>query len=210
MQEHLINKLLLVPGIGLSLATSLIQAGVKSVADLKTKKFNSNLPVETKLYLLYKTESEFPYEFARQFIKLLPDYLTPVGSYRRKCKTMHDIDLLTKVNLQLVAKNLQADVKVMGFYATGDSKMSMICEFQNKYIRVDVFKTTDDEWPFALLHFTGGRLFNIKTRSHAKRLGYKLSQNGLWHLGTSVAAKTEEDILTTIGLKYVEPELRDS
>lgn len=209
MQAPLINKLMLVPGIGLSLATNLIQAGVKSVADLKTKKFNANLPIETKLYLLYKTEDKFSYEFARQFCSLLPDYLTPVGSFRRKCQTMHDIDLLTTVNLQQVAQDLKNNVKVMGFYASGDSKISMICEFQSKFIRVDVFKTTEQEWPYALLHFTGGRLYNIKIRSHAKRLGYKLSQNGLWHLETPIDAKTEEDILAAIGLKYVDPELRE-
>jgi len=76
--------------------------------------------------------------------------------------------------------------------------------------------------PFALLHFTGSKIFDIELRKHALTLGYTLFDHGLvrncnvkhdhhgkknsiCNTNTILIAKNEKDIFDFFGLKYKSP-----
>jgi DNA polymerase (family 10) len=69
-----------------------------------------------------------------------------------------------------------------------------------------VFRTTPRELPFALFHYTGPAAYNVRTRAHAKRLGFRLNQYGLFGRGTgrrargSIGLRTEAQIARRLGL----------
>lgn len=213
------DKLMKLPGVGSARAQELIDAGVNSVNDLRKKRFSPLLSDETLLYLKYPTEDTISWSRANELIEKLPSYLVGVGSYRRKKSVLHDIDLLSTRPLDVVAKDISREgdaYEVMGQYASGDKKHSMIIKFPKessppRYYRVDIFYADPENEPYALLHHTGSRNFNIRVRAHAKRQGYKLTQYGLVDLGTGkkIKLKTEKDILDFLGITYKKPEQRN-
>ena len=44
---------------------------------------------------------------------------------------------------------------------------------------LDIIETTKEDYPFALLYFTGSGPFNVKMRKQALSLGYSLNEYGL-------------------------------
>jgi len=79
-------------------------------------------------------------------------------------------------------------------------------------IKVDLFVAAPEHRAFALLHYTGGREFNIRVRAHAKARGLLLNQYGLFsrQTGKRVAKKfaTERSILSHLGVTNVPPSER--
>lgn len=59
-----------------------------------------------------------------------------------------------------------------------------------------------------LFFFTGSKDFNIRMRALAKRKGYKLNRYGLWLGEELIESRTEQNIMSILGLKYVHPERR--
>lgn len=212
----LIDKLTQLDGVGPALAKTLISKGVTKVADLKKPEYAAMISEETKYALKYKIEKRNTWDFIHSAIGNLPKYIIPVGSYRRKVPIIKDIDLLTTRPLSEVVvdlKNLFLErtipFEIIGEYSSGDKKKSMIVLFAGKYLRLDLFKTTEEELPSALLHWTGSKNFNIRTRAVAKKKGYKLNQEGLFKDGVKIPAATEKEILTIIGVTYKSPEMRN-
>lgn len=80
------------------------------------------------------------------------------------------------------------------------------------------------EWPFALLSWTGGKVYNRLLRDYANKIGCSLSAHCLMtvpsgagrpklvpqetHPGTPVP-RTEEDVLRLLGVPWLPPHLRD-
>ena len=81
--------------------------------------------------------------------------------------------------------------------------------------RVDFLYTPAEEYPFAVLYFTGSKNFNTAQRQRALKLGYSLNEHGLYHMNNGKKAdkvnhvfNTEEDIFKYLGMEYVEPDKR--
>jgi DNA polymerase/3'-5' exonuclease PolX len=86
--------------------------------------------------------------------------------------------------------------------------------------RVDFVVCTPAQHAFALLGWTGNKMYNRELRRWADNHGFHLSSSGLWKLDTaddagksgcadnpivSVAACTEEEVLQALGLPYLAP-----
>ena len=70
--------------------------------------------------------------------------------------------------------------------------------------------TPPDEFPYAILYFTGSDVFNVAFRKHCLTLGYSLNEHTMKPVGDAAkkAVPTmdkEEDIFAFVGLKYVPP-----
>ncbi len=211
-----------IAGIGLKRAKELIDAGVTRVSDLRKPQYFDTLPDEAKLEVKYSVSHKLPWEFAHEFISLMPKHFMALGSYRRKKQTLGDVDLVTTVEMSRAVRDFENSAKstaktstktskyeIVGKFASGDTRTGYIVRYRGVYFKVDIFHAPKSQLPAATLHWTGSMLWNIRCRYIAKRKGYLLNEKGLFKDGKSIPVKSEEDILEIIGVKYLPPEERD-
>jgi DNA polymerase/3'-5' exonuclease PolX len=78
--------------------------------------------------------------------------------------------------------------------------------------RIDIMYTKPEEYPFAILYFTGSADFNVKMRNELVERGYTLNEYGVQYIDKkkemNETFKTEKDIFKYFGYSYVEPENR--
>jgi len=130
------------------------------------------------------------------------------GSLRRMKETIGDVDFL------VISKN---PVKVMDFFvslpgvvkiwAKGNTKASvrMAAGFD-----MDIRVVPHKSFGSALQYFTGSKEHNIATRRIAISRGLKLNEYGLFRGKKLVAGQTEEGVYKALGMKWMEPELREN
>ena len=143
------------------------------------------------------------------------DRIVYAGSLRRMKETIGDIDLLATIKPSFV-KSPEAKKKVMDAFVNlngvikvwdyGLTKSSV--RFNNK-IDVDLRVVDDYEFGSALQYFTGSKEHNIRTRKLAMEKKLKLNEYGVFRGQKLIAGKTEKDVYQSIGLPYIEPELRE-
>lgn len=217
------------PGIGMSLNTKLLQ--FKQTGEIPAKLYK--LREENKSYLdpqLYKIRKGFitkriPYSQANEIVEKLeiqllesiddPDYqIDFLGSYRRHKSLIADLDLIVlgeefyKLTIETI-QNLGYEVVVMG-----PTKTTFVINNPEK-TTIDVSWAGKDEYVFSVLHFTGSASHNIRIRAHAKSLGFKLNQYGIYpeteearELLGDTKFETEHDIFEFLNIPYVAPENR--
>lgn len=78
--------------------------------------------------------------------------------------------------------------------------------------RLDLLLTPPDEFAYSILYFTGSDKFNVAMRKYVLTLGYSLSEHGLKLADAGRARpmpatppRTEEEIFTFFGLRFVAP-----
>jgi DNA polymerase (family 10) len=147
-----------------------------------------------------KVPSEVARAIAEELVAALPETQI-VGSLRRGCAIVGDVDLLTTSTIAMeLFRDLLEEIFVQGI-----AKISG----RRGPVQVDLNFTTVEAMGSALLHHTGSAMFNVFTRSRAKRQGYSLSQHGLFKGDQLVASRTEEEILGLLEmLTYLDPSRR--
>ena len=109
-------------------------------------------------------------------------------------------DLLTVLNPILPATLAQGPTKFMGIVRLSDNYYGH---------RIDIRLVPAENYPFALLYFTGSQKFNILMRNVAISMGLKLNEYTLSDSkGKNYKANSEEDIFKILNLKYVAPKDR--
>jgi DNA polymerase/3'-5' exonuclease PolX len=144
-----------------------------------------------------------PFEIAGTAIKLRTKVVV-AGSMRRHKTLIGDLDFVVIDDHRLFKRFKNVLDKVIN---DGDLKIS---GYYNGF-PVDVNYVEKRNFGTSILHFTGPSTFNIKLRARAKKLGYKLSQNGIENLsnGEIYRFKTEQKVFKFLNLKYIKPILRD-
>ena len=131
------------------------------------------------------------------------------GSLRRRKETIGDIDILA------TAKN---PGKVIDFFTKMDEVEQVLAQGPTKSsvrlregIQADLRVLPEKIYGAALLYFTGSKQHNIVLRKIAIKKGMKLSEYGVFDKKTNrlLAGKTEEECYKKLGLKYIEPEIRE-
>ncbi|MBI4896300.1 MAG: DNA polymerase/3'-5' exonuclease PolX [Candidatus Aenigmarchaeota archaeon] len=131
------------------------------------------------------------------------------GSYRRGKDTIGDLDILvvsTKPEALMHAFTTMRDVAAV--LAQGATKSSVRL---TNGLQVDVRAVKASQYGSALQYFTGSKEHSVELRKRALKMGYTLSEYGLFTRKdkTRVASKTEEDIYAKLGLQYIPPEMRE-
>ena len=139
-------------------------------------------------------------EIATELIQDLEQFsatnVSLAGSLRRKCPVIHDIDIVC-IGDSLLVNKLSVDIVRLNRSMAG---------IIYKDIQADIFFAKPEGYGAALLYLTGSKNYNIRMRRHARIMGYKLNQYGLFSLsGRHVAGKTEEEIYKVLKLSYVQP-----
>ena len=144
--------------------------------------------------------------------------LTIAGSYRRKKDTSGDIDML--INTPSVKNNsiynafmdeLFKQEYLLEELSRGPKQFMGICKLGDSLgRRIDIMYTKPQEYPFAILYFTGSMEFNVKMRGELLEKGLSLNEYGIKSDKKSVkhGCKTERDVFEYLGYDYVEPENR--
>ena len=74
---------------------------------------------------------------------------------------------------------------------------------------LDIVETTKEDYPFAILYFTGSGPFNVKMRKNALDKGYSINEYAMTIKKTKERVdhifKTEQDIFTFLEMDYRSP-----
>jgi len=132
------------------------------------------------------------------------------GSFRRKKETIGDLDILA--SSEFPDEIMDYFVKyhsVQQVLLKGSTKTSVLL---NDGLQVDFRVVKKESYGSALQYFTGSKEHNVKMRSIAIKKGFKLNEYGLFdkHTDEYVVGNTEEEVYNTLGLSYIEPELREN
>jgi DNA polymerase (family 10) len=131
------------------------------------------------------------------------------GSIRRRKETVGDIDILVttknpgEVSDYFTSMDLVDDVVV-----SGPTKSTV--RLKESGIDVDLRVFDDKSFGSAMMYFTGSKETNIELRKIAIAKGLKLSEYGVFKGDELLAGRTEEEVFKSLGMEYIEPDLREN
>jgi DNA polymerase (family 10) len=132
--------------------------------------------------------------------------ISAAGSVRRMKETIGDIDILiTSSEPDKVMDFFTAMPEVVKIWAKGPSKSSV--RLRGGF-DCDLRVVKKESFGAALQYFTGSKDHNILTRRIAIQKGLKLNEYGVFKKGKRIAGRTEKEVYQSIGLPYIEPEIR--
>jgi len=131
------------------------------------------------------------------------------GSLRRMKETIGDIDILvgssepSKAMDVFVSYPQTAEVMLRG-----ETKTSIRLR---DGVQVDMRVVDPSSFGAALQYFTGSKEHNVRMRSLANDLGYKVNEYGVFRLSDAakVAGETEEGVYEVLGMQWMPPEMRE-
>ena len=147
------------------------------------------------------------------------------GSVRRRKETIGDIDILAiSSKPEKVMERFVGLPFVAHIYGRGTTKTNV--KLKNG-MDADLRVVPKESFGAALNYFTGSKDHNIALREIAIRKEWKLNEYGLFRMQKSniknqndrsrfknkeiqIAGRTEEEIYRALGLRYIEPELREN
>lgn len=151
------------------------------------------------------------------------------GSLRRKMETVGDIDIVASVkeedNEAFAERFLNYD-NILRVESSGGTKISVVLK---SGIHVDLRIVPDEDFVYALHHFTGSKLHNEELRTLEKKYGYKINEYGIFkdkgaggidlpvgNRGDGGAAAlnkvkiaNEIEFYNVFGMQFIPPELRE-
>lgn len=147
-----------------------------------------------------------------------------VGSYRRGADNSGDIDVIITSQtddrkvFDVFIDTLVKDNIIIELLSKGQKKSLTVGKLRGHPARrLDFMFTTKEEYPFAVLYFTGSKIFNTLMRGQALKMGYTMNEHGLYKLKKGVKGgkidhkfKDEKDIFDFLNIKWVEPEDRET
>lgn len=243
-----IKELTSIYAVGPSKAKELYSKGIHNINELREKLLESPNLINNKQKLGLKYYNDLAKRIPR---KEIDDYnilfqkicqnmnilSTIAGSYRRGAKDSGDIDLLitSEKHQHKALKMLVDKLKQLGIIkevlANGKKKFMGITILENTsglggfypYRHLDIVYTNIEEYPFAMLYFTGSGPFNVNMRKRATDLGYSLNEHNITYKQTKVkletktildkigklTIKTESDIFKLLKMEYKNPEDRN-
>jgi len=227
-----INILGEIYGVGPKKAKELVDKGIKTIDDLRNRQdelLNDIQKVGLKYY--EQIQERIPRAEIEEFDKILKsnfekvsnnnpeDKLEIVGSYRRGAESSGDIDVIITGNTGEIYKKFIDDLIksgiILNVLSRGPLKTLVIAILPgNERIarRVDFLYTPPDEFPFAILYFTGSKIFNTVMRQEGLNKGYTFNEHGIYKMenkkkGEKVDKKftSEKDIFDFLGLQFKTP-----
>jgi DNA ligase (NAD+) len=144
-----------------------------------------------------------------------------VGSYRRNAISSGDIDIIisdpndSHIFQKFLAKLAEKQI-LIEILSRGNVKCLAISKLPDHPARrIDFMFSPSEEYAFAILYFTGSRMFNTLMRNQALKLGYSLNEHGLYKMvdgkkthKISNSFPTEQSIFKFLKMEYKEPQHR--
>jgi DNA polymerase (family 10) len=117
---------------------------------------------------------------------------------------------VTGPNAAAALDRVAANPRVHEILGRGVNKTSV--KLGREGLQVDVRALEHASFGAAMQYFTGSKEHNVALRQRAIRMGFKLSEYGLFRAedDTRVAGETEEEVYAALGLDWIPPELREN
>ncbi|HEX9670824.1 MAG TPA: DNA polymerase/3'-5' exonuclease PolX [Thermoanaerobaculia bacterium] len=141
------------------------------------------------------------------------------GSYRRRCETIGDIDLLAvggeaAAGRPAVMARFLAYPQIERVLMAGDTRGTVVL---GSGLQVDLRVVPPESWGAALVYFTGSKEHNVKLRQRALHQKKRVSEYGAFRLEGDqpeealewIAGREEADVYAAVGLPWIPPELRE-
>ena len=134
--------------------------------------------------------------------------VNPAGSVRRRKETIGDVDFLVVSDKPAQVMDFFVSLPgVVKIWSKGSTKASVRMK---EGFDMDIRVVPKRAYGSALQYFTGSKEHNIVIRRLAMDKGLKLSEYGLFRGRKMVAGETEEGIYRALGMRWMEPELREN
>lgn len=215
-------------GIGPKKAKELIEKGITTIESLRENKqyLNNVQQLGLKYYedILGKIPRTEIDDYKVVFDEAMIESNVPgskyeiVGSYRRGKQSSGDIDvIITNENDNKVFDKFIDILKekriIVEILTRGKTKSLTIARLPDKSARrIDFLYTSPEEYPFAVLYFTGSKIFNTVMRHRAFKLGYTLNEHGISNMNKGVKGdkisedfKDEKSIFDFLNMRYKKP-----
>jgi len=129
------------------------------------------------------------------------------GSFRRGRETVGDLDFLVCCagQVDIGAALLKYD-ETSSLLAKGPTRCAVVLK---SGLQVDVRAVPPESYGAALYYFTGSKAHNVHVRRLAMARGLKINEYGVFRGSRRIAGETEASVFATIGLPYIDPELRE-
>jgi len=225
-----IEEFLKIHGVGIQHAKKLVSSGFKTIDDLRNCPSIKDHLNDTQLKGLQwfdDIQQRIPYEEIQKHEIILKNLLkkidpnaelTIAGSYRRKRPDSGDIDLLLKADTKETYDRFIDSLKKSDYLvedlARGAKKYMGIGKGidTNIHRRIDIMYTKPEEYPFAILYFTGSGDFNVRMREDALKQGYTMNEYSMKQTETKEKIdkifNEEKEIFDFLGYEYLTPEQR--
>ena len=238
-------------GIGPKKAKELVSKGVTTITELRERQDELLNDVQKKGLKYYEDiQLKIPREEIDQYKTVFEEAFAPlrsaeketkleiVGSYRRGAAESGDIDVIITASdpdlFPRFTKELEKTGIILETLSCGKTKCLVITKLPgHKHARrVDFMYTSPEEYPFAILYFTGSKTFNTVMRGNALKQGFSLNEHAMQGTKGSPATppssqgapqkptkptykkvnhvfKTEKDIFDFLKMPYREPTERN-
>lgn len=222
-----------IPGFGPASAKKLIKQNIKTLEDIREKYHNQTLKLTTqqKFGALYYEDLQIKIPrneiviFEKQLKKIVKNIdknlqTDIVGSYRRKKKKSGDIDILLSHRnimskgeirdnyIEMIVNELKENFQYIGTLSHGKTKFMGLFIIDKLVRHIDILFIPMENFATTILYFTGSKEFNVKMRVHAKKLGYKLNEFGLYNGTKKIIVQTEREVFDFLNFPYKKPENR--
>ncbi len=133
--------------------------------------------------------------------------VTVCGSFRRRCETVGDLDLLVVGGEpQAVMRSFVHHPAVRDIVAQGTTRATVVLR---SGLQVDLRAVEPEAEGAALVYFTGSKAHNLALRRLAQRQGLKINEYGVYRGNKRIAGDTEASVYQAVGLPLIPPELRE-
>ena len=214
-------------GVGEKKAEELVDAGILTIEQLEQRQADV-LNAKQRLGLKYYKDilkripraeiQEYEAVFKESFPAVADAKFEIVGSYRRGLATSGDIDVcITSSDPDVFRVFIDELVKrgiIVEILSRGNAKCLVIAKLPNaEYVRrVDFLYTSPEEYPFAVLYFTGSKEFNTTMRERALSMNYTLNEHGMSVMENkkkgervSQVFPDEKSIFDFLGMEFKQP-----
>ena len=131
------------------------------------------------------------------------------GSARRLAETCKDIDLIATASDPVALAQALIDHPLAAAAGNPSANGARVTTYNG--VAVDLRIVPPAEYGNLLQHFTGSQRHNVELRERAVRMGLSVSEHGIADTETGRVEKhaTEAEVYERLGLRYIEPELRE-
>jgi NAD-dependent DNA ligase/DNA polymerase/3'-5' exonuclease PolX len=227
-----INILSDIYGVGPKKAQELVDAGITTIQQLRTRQDELLNDVQKKGLQYYEDINQrIPRAEIDEYNVLFSNIFNSansssansgkmeiVGSYRRGAVTSGDIDVIITsssgiVYTDFINKLIQEQI-IIEVLSSGPCKTLVITKLTEKGYarRIDFLYAPPDEFAFAILYFTGSKIFNTVMRQHGLNKGYTFNEHGIYKVDNKKKGEKvielftcEKDIFDFLGLEFKTP-----